>query len=274
LELRLRSWNAFHGNTVPPGRRAHLGELIRRAVADSPDLVCLQEVPVWALPRLERWAGMTAVGDVGAPPRLGPLPSPPGVGRALTALHQGLLRSALTGQANAILIGDGLAIVGHEVLVLNDRRFRHAQARWLGLGALARLAWANERRICQVLRIRVAGGASTLTLGHLHATSFPPDERLADAEVFRAAVFLDAFAAPHEPCVLAGDLNVREGRSRTLADLTADEWGFAHFGHRVDHVLVRGAELVGGTAWPEERRRLGSRLLSDHAPIEVRLRVR
>ena len=30
----------------------------------SPDVVCLQEVPVWALPHLERWSGMQAVGAV------------------------------------------------------------------------------------------------------------------------------------------------------------------------------------------------------------------
>ena len=39
------------------------------------------------------------------------------------------------------------------VLVLNDRRFRRAQARRLGLDLVTRLAWARERRVCEVVRL-------------------------------------------------------------------------------------------------------------------------
>ena len=268
--MLVRSWNLFHGNSVPPGRNAYLEEMVRLVTADAPDLVCLQELPLWALPELEGWSGMRAYADPAAPPRLGPFPSTPAIGRALTSLHHGQLRSTFTGQGNAILAGRDLRLTDRRVLVLNDRGFRRQQARWLRLGPLARLVWSKERRVIQA--VRLAAQDRPLLLANLHATSYPPDDRLADAEVFRAAVFADGLAGPSEPLVIAGDLNVRSGRSRTLAELTGPEWGFAQFGHGVDHVLVRGAELGRTAVWPEERRRLDGLLLSDHAPIEAEIR--
>ena len=264
----VRSWNLFHGNAVPPQRRAYLEEVVRLVTADRPDLVFLQEVPLWALPELGRWSGMQAFGNRAAPARLGPLPSTPGIGKALTDVNHGLLRSAFTGQANAILAAPGLRPAGRRHLVTNDRRFRRAQARWLELGIVARLAWAKERRVCQALRL-VLGDGRTVLATNTHATSYEPDSRLAEAEVFRAATFVDALAEPGEAIVFGGDLNAFADRSTTLRELTSPEWGFERFGEGVDHLLVRGATLVRGEAWPTERRRVGGRLLSDHPPVEV-----
>src|SRR5882724_9211424 len=95
----VRTWNLFHGNAVPPERRAFLRQMVELVSADRPDVVCLQEVPVWALKQLGGWSGMTAVGAVAARPRLGSAE----LGRWITELHHGLFRSAFTGQANAIL---------------------------------------------------------------------------------------------------------------------------------------------------------------------------
>jgi endonuclease/exonuclease/phosphatase family metal-dependent hydrolase len=243
--------------------------MVRLVTADTPDVVCLQELPLWSLPELDRWSGMRSYADAAAPARFGPFPSTPAIGRAVTAIHSGWLRSSFTGQGNAILVGPALRVLEHRSLVLNDRAFRRQQARWLGLGPLARFVWSKERRIIQTLRL--AAGERTLTLANLHATSYPPDERIADAEVFRAAVFADGVAQPSESLVIAGDLNVRTGRSQTLADLTTPEWGFAHFGHGVDHVLVRGAELGRTATWPAARRTIDGVLLSDHAPIEAEI---
>ncbi len=64
------------------------------------------------------------------------------------------------------------------------------------------------------------------------------------------------------PCVLAGDFNLR---SVQLADLT----GWSERSAGIDHVLVRGLEATALSTWPEERRRYGGRVLSDHAPVEV-----
>ena len=67
MGLLLRSWNLFHGNAVPPERRAFLEDMVRLGTADGPDVLCLQEVPVWALRRLADWSGMQALGEVAAP---------------------------------------------------------------------------------------------------------------------------------------------------------------------------------------------------------------
>ena len=266
----VRTWNLFHGNARPPERRAFLEEMVRLASADEPDVLCLQEVPVWALGELESWSGMAAFGAVAARPALGPFPSTAGVGRALTELDHGLLRSAFTGQANAVLVSPLLRGAAEPALVLNSRSFRRVQARWLELGLVARLAWARERRVCQAVRVTDAEGRTTL-VGNLHATSYRPDERLADAELLRAAAFADGLAAPDEPIVLCGDFNVTAERSRTLADLCSPEWGFAGPGPGIDHVLVRGARASTAERWPDERRRVDGRLLADHTPVEVRV---
>jgi endonuclease/exonuclease/phosphatase family metal-dependent hydrolase len=268
--LLVRTWNLFHGNAKPPERMTFLEEMVRLAAADQPDVLCFQEVPAWALDRLSEWSGMSAVGAVAARPTLGPLPSTAEIGRVVTSLHHGLLRSAFAGQANAVLVREGLRIRNEECVVLNPRRFRRAQARWLGLDLVARFGWAKERRVCHAVRVAAEDG-STLVVGNLHATSYDADQRLADAELLRAAWFVDALAVPGEPVLLCGDFNVKAARSRTLADLAGPEWGFSAAGAGIDHVLVRGAEAGPEERWPSERRRVGGRLLSDHAPVEVRL---
>jgi len=270
MTLLIRSWNVFHGNTVPPARKHRLEQIVRLATVDDPDVVCLQEIPVWALERLDRWSDMTALGDVAAKPRLGPFPSTAGLGAAITRLHHGFFRSAFTGQANAVLVSRRLRVLERSRLVLNPRSFRRVQARWLDLPPLARLVWATERRVCQAVRLACPDGR-TLLVANLHATSYRPDERLADAEVFRAAVFADALARPDDVLLLAGDLNVKAQRSWTLADLTGPDWGFVGTGPWIDHILVRGAEVGPVERWPDDRRRLDGALLSDHAPVEVRV---
>ena len=267
-QFLVRSWNLFHGNTVPPAREARLEEMVRLVVADAPALVFLQEVPVWALEQLARWSGMVALGDVAAPPRLGPFPSTASLGHTITAVDHGRFRSAFIGQANAILVAPAFRVLAHHRLVLNSRDFRRHQARWLQLPLVARLAWGKERRVCQAVRIGGLHGRTAL-VANVHATSYRPDERLADAELLRAAVFADALAAADDVCVLAGDFNVRAGRSWTLRELTSPAWGFAGGGHGVDHVLVRGARLGGVARWDDARRRSNGLLLSDHAPIEA-----
>ena len=263
----VRTWNVFHGNAFPAERRDFLEEMVRLASQDRPDVLCLQELPVWALQRLGEWSGMTVYGEVAAPPRVGPLPAGPDLGRRITVLHHGRLRSAFTGQANAILVDSTLSPRDHASVELNSAPFRKAQAAWLGLDLVTRLAWAKERRVCQVLRIELSGDRSAL-VANLHATGLP-DDRLPDAELLRAASFADGLARPGEICVLAGDFNVRPARSRTLADLVAPEWGFSEPGEGLDQVLVRGGKVETSERWPDERRRVGTRLLSDHAPVEA-----
>jgi len=121
VAMLARTWNLFHGNACPPERRAFLREMIELVTRDRPDIVCLQELPVWALDHLERWSGMHATGAVARQPLL------PFGARQVTALHHGLLRSAVTGEADAILTRDPVHDVAVHV-VGEDKLRRIAQA--------------------------------------------------------------------------------------------------------------------------------------------------
>jgi endonuclease/exonuclease/phosphatase family metal-dependent hydrolase len=123
--MLVRTWNLFHGNASSPERRAFLRQMIELVTQDRPDVVCLQELPVWALRHLEHWSGMHASGAVARRPLL-PLGA-----RAVTAVHHGLLRSAVTGEADAILTRESVHTVGAHV-VGEDRLRRIAQAAELG----------------------------------------------------------------------------------------------------------------------------------------------
>jgi endonuclease/exonuclease/phosphatase family metal-dependent hydrolase len=250
----VRSWNLFHGNSVPPQRRAFLDEMLRLATADDPDVLCVQEVPAWALPRF-------TVGDVAARPPLGAT-----LGRLLTAPNHGLIRSAVSGQGNAIRLSPRLRLLAHAALPLNPADFRGRKARQLGLDVLARLAWARERRVVQAVRLELPDGR-TATVANLHCTTYEADRRLADAELERAAAFALATARGDEPVVVAGDFNVRDAESAALGSLV--EQGFSAPGPGIDHVLVRGADASPLRVWPDDRRLHDGMLLSDHAPVEV-----
>jgi Endonuclease/Exonuclease/phosphatase family len=255
----VRTWNLFHGNAVPPHRESFLDEMIRLATADDPDVLCAQEVPAWAL-------GRFTVGDVAQPPTLGPFPSSTSVGRRLTSLHHGLLRSAFSGQGNAIVVAPRLRVLSHGCETLNPRHFRSSEARRLGLGIVGRNAWAKERRIVQAVRLGADDGRTYL-VANTHCTSLP-DRRIAQAELRRAASFATSAALPDDVVVLAGDFNLT-GAAAVMRELTGPEWGFSAAAPGIDHVLVRGAETSAPRRWPTERRRVDGRLLSDHAPVEV-----
>jgi endonuclease/exonuclease/phosphatase family metal-dependent hydrolase len=169
----VRSWNVFHGNAYPPERRDHLVEMIRLASGDRPDVLCLQELPVWSLRRLAGWSGMTPVTDVTVRPLL-----PAFLAKAITDLHHGLFRSAFTGQANAILLAPGLRVEEHRVARLER----------------------TEARLCQA--IRIDGG---IVVGNLHASGHRRDE--AEAELATAVELVDSLNG--RVTVLAGDFNLR-----------------------------------------------------------------
>jgi endonuclease/exonuclease/phosphatase family metal-dependent hydrolase len=240
--------------------------MVRLASSDGPALLCLQELPVWSLSRLQPWSGMTAVADVTKRPTIGPVASSAELGRIITDLNHGLFRSAFTGQANAILLAAGLRLLEHRHLVLNSFRFRRAEARRLGLDPKRRREWAKERRVLQAVRVARAEG--TFVIGNVHATG-SSDKRLPDAELLRAAVFVDGLARPDEPVLLCGDFNLTVQGSRTLECLTEAEWGFTGpTPVGIDHILVRGLPAGPPEVWPVERRTFGGRVLSDHPPVE------
>lgn len=257
----VRTWNIFHGNTVPPGRRRYVEEMIRLLTRDGPDVVCLQEVPPWALGPIADWSGMQVYGEVAARPTIGPLPSTVALGRAITDRHPGLFRSGFEGQANAILVSRRHAILARHVLTLNPLCFRLREGRRLGLSLVSQLAWAKERRQC--IAVRLDGG---LVVANLHATK-ARNPRVPDAEVARAAAWAARLGGG--PVVLAGDFNVDTARSVVIDRLD----GYTRPGPGVDHVLALRASTSPYDRWTPERRRLGPLALSDHAPVEVEVAV-
>jgi len=228
----VRSWNLFHGNTKPPDWHSRLHEMIRLATADNPDVLCLQEVPLWALSRLGRWSGMQARWVVTRRSWL-----PPWLGGAITRLHNGLFRSALSGQANAILLAPGPQPLEHRTIRIDERR--------------------PEPRWCHAVRLE------SIVLANLHASNDFRRPELVAAEIVRAERFVSELAGGL-PCVLAGDFNLR---ARDLHELP----GWSALGPGIDHVLVRGLSATPLVVWPETRRRHNDRVLSDHAPVETRV---
>ena len=229
--MLVRSWNLFHGNTLPPGRRSWLEQMVRLAAADRPDVLCLQEVPLWALPQLPGWSGMSVRHVVTRRALLGVR-----LGGAITRLHNGLFRSALAGQANAILLAPGLAPLEHRTLRIDERR--------------------REPRFCHAVRL------DELVVANLHATNDFRRPEVVSAEIVRAEAFVTGVAGSL-PCVLAGDLNLRGGEHLQMLA------GWSARGPGIDHVLVRGLSASPLFVWPVERRRHNGAVLSDHAPVEV-----
>lgn len=265
--MLVRTWNVFHGRSHPPGRTLFLERMVRLATADQPDVLCLQEVPPWALERLGEWSGMNVFGEVAARPSIGPLPSTAELGRRLTAVDPARFRGAFAGQANAILVAPGFRVLDRDSIVLNARRFRRAQAKWVGLPLVDELYWAKERRVCQAVRIALPDGR-VAAVTNFHATG-SKDKRIPDAEVLRAATFADALAGPDDVCVLAGDFNITAERSLTLAELMRPEWGFSLPAEGIDHILVRGADAGDPERWPIGQRRVDGVVVSDHSPVDV-----
>jgi endonuclease/exonuclease/phosphatase family metal-dependent hydrolase len=234
LGLLVRTWNLYHGRTYPKSERTYLERMVRLVSLDAPDVVALQEVPLWALGRLERWSGMQALWAITVPSFLGP------VARFVTDMDPVRVRFTAAGQANVVLLNPHFEVVEHKVLVMNPDV---SQWDWIFHG--------RQRRVCQTAEI--LAGEGSLLVGNLHATNNP---HLARVEVGLAVGFLPDAAR----CVLCGDFNV--------AELAVPEFSPPLSG--IDQILVRGVELERGpTRWPPERRRVDGRLLSDHAPVEA-----
>jgi endonuclease/exonuclease/phosphatase family metal-dependent hydrolase len=236
LDLLVRTWNLYHGRTHPKSERTYLERMVRLASLDAPDVVALQEVPLWGLGRLERWSGMRVVWAVTVPSLIGP------VARFVTDLDPVRVRFSVAGQANAVLLNPRFELVRHRVLVLNPEVSRWD---WIVHG--------RQRRVCQAVDLVV--GDRELVVANLHATNNP---KLAQVEAGLAAEFVRDAAR----CVLCGDFNVPRFAVPEFSPPIAG----------IDQILVRGLTLKRSPEpWPSERRRVGELLLSDHAPVEALL---
>ena len=144
---------------------------------DRPGVVCLQELPLWGLSRLERWSGMQVFPAVARRPRV-----PGRLGAWLTGLHPGLFRSAFVGQANAILVATTL-----EAENLGTRRISDP---------------GHEPRVVQAVRVD-----GRYVVANLHAST---TAAAALVEVDRALEFAEGHAGPDDVVILAGDFNMTE----------------------------------------------------------------
>jgi len=237
VRLVVRTWNVFHGNTEPPGRRTHLEEMVRLVCSDRPGVVCLQEVPVRDLSRLGTWSGMTPFTAVAAGPRLGSVR----LGSVLTRLHAGLFSRWLSGDGNAILVDRQLDVAGEWVTEISE---------------------TGERRVCHAVRVAGLG-----VVANFHATW----RAAADEQFRRAVLFVESLAQEGEALVLCGDTNVRPAGGGTYDVLREHLYSRPAAG--TDQILVRGSADTEISVWPSDRRRANGRLLSDHAPVELVLEV-
>ena len=90
---------------------------------------------------------------------------------------------------------------------------------------------------------------------------------MCDGELATAFSWTQDAASEGAIVVLAGDFNVTPERSRVLGGLGP---AFSSpFAESIDQIIVRGAAVSSARVWPPEERRYGTRLLSDHAPVEL-----
>lgn len=278
MEFTALSWNLFHGRDFPPEPelrtwRSRLLRISERGVAHAQvnrdlyrqfsrllaaaewDVALLQEFP-------PRWAERLAL-DCGAEPHLAltsrnlPLPTLQGL---LARLNPDLIAS-WEGGSNLTLVRTtavaGPAIAERREFVLTRR---------------------PERRVMAFSRLRRG-----ICVANLHASA---PHKMAERELPRAAALARAWAGG-APLLLGGDFNIRPARSGFVFDALERDHDLAAPtpGDAIDHLLVRGLEVVEAAArWEPERREVGDPTarrsgavlpirLSDHAPVSARFAI-
>ena len=270
----VRTWNLFHGNTYPPGRKAYLREMIELVTADRPDVVCLQEVPGWALSHLGDWGNMQSVWTRARRSRIGPFPVPAAVGRGLTAPHHGVIRSGFAGQGNVILFPAEAKVREDKSITLNTNPFCEENGRLFGLTPKQMIAWEKERRVLHLVQYELPNRLRFL-VANVHASHLS-DTRLADAELRRGINFVIRCSELEEALIVGGDFNVTPEASTTVQELVTApiESRWRRAGTGIDQFLLRRAIATSLRIWPNEQRMLRGKLLSDHAPVEIEVELR
>jgi len=260
ITIHLRTWNIAHGVDVPPdgGGHAHVRRKLLREMAtlmseDRPDVIVLQEVPVWAGPLLREHTGMgvTLAPCYGAHIPFVHVPLPLAVGAAVGNALPDLVRTQVEGQANALLYGPDLLLVSARRALLNERQRLH-----------------GEPRIAQLVRLRHRRAGREFAVANVHADHGDNKHQLE-----RAGFLLEQFARG-APMVLAGDMNAGP-RSPGVRALAARGWVEESSDVRIDHVFVRGFDIEWpATRWLPSRRDLSLNggppvRLSDHDPVDA-----
>jgi endonuclease/exonuclease/phosphatase family metal-dependent hydrolase len=268
VELRVLSWNLFHGRDFPP--EAGLFTLRSRLLRITERNATHAQVNRDLLPE---FSGLLASADWDVallqecPPRWAePLAAATGseAHRALTSRNSlAPLRGALA-RLNPDLIasnegGSNLTLVRRSAAPIAERREAVIHS------------GAPERRTMAFTRLAIG-----VCVANLHASGPDP---LAETDVLRAAVKSVEWVA-NAPLILGGDLNVRPADSYLYRRLER-RFGLAGAisADAIDHLLIRDLAVIEpGRAWPPDRREVpagppgspdsGLRLrLSDHAPV-------
>jgi endonuclease/exonuclease/phosphatase family metal-dependent hydrolase len=267
MEIRLLTWNIFHGRDGPPDPALYKwwAEWTRTTIRNEThvqvnrdlwreftDMLCaagwdaalLQECPPRWQPGFARECGAESFRSLTSRNRLADM------SWAIARRWPDLI-GASEGGSNLILArGAAAGIVESRDLAIRPRK--------------------PERRTMAFARLGCG-----LCVTSLHASTSPPR---AERELLHAAETAVEWAGD-DPLILGGDFNVRAHSSDVydelerrfeLTGLTAPD--------SIDHLLVRGAEAVSPPrAWAPEERELeedGLALrLSDHAPVELTVRL-
>lgn len=278
VEVRIISWNLFHGRDHAPSRSLHSwrSRLLRTTERGSThaqvnrdlfrqfagvlagaewDVALLQECP-------PRWAERLAT-ECGAEPHLvltsRNLPAPLDSLQALAARLNPDLIASWEGGCNLTLV-------------------RSADPRRPAISERSQFTLTRSPETRRMALTRLPG----LCVANLHASVAGLE---AEAEVARAAEAAVAWAA-ETPLLLGGDLNLRPSSSGALFDQLETNFGLsgATGPDAIDHLLAgRGLERSAPTrAWEAERREVPDPTaetedgaaalpirLSDHAPVEA-----
>jgi endonuclease/exonuclease/phosphatase family metal-dependent hydrolase len=268
MEIRLLCWNIFHGRDGPPDPTLYKwwAEWTRKTTRndthvqvnrdlwrDYTDMLCaaewdvalLQECPPRWQPGFSRECGAESYRSMTSRNWL------ERTSWAVARRWPDLIGSSEGGSNLILARGRSGGIATERELVIRHRR--------------------PERRTMAFARLGCG-----LCVTSLHAST---TDTLAEEEIRHAAARAVEWAED-APLVLGGDFNVRPRSSEVFAELE-QRYGLTGVTapDAIDHLLVRGAEPVGPPRqWPPEARELpqedGRALrLSDHAPVELTLRV-
>ena len=279
-ELKVLSWNLYHGRDAPPGRGLHTWQslLLRREEHDDThvqvnrplraeftaliaaaqwDVCLLQEAPPYWDAALAQATGAASYVTLTSRNWLAPL-------RERLARWNPDLIGSWEGGSNITLVRPPWRVAGaSRSLLLNPLPER-------GL---------RERRRMSFVRMRDEGRDVCVANLHLTAGSRPQAEREAE----RAAATAVRWAG-ETPLIVGGDFNLRPRETHVFEQLER-EYGLAAptSADALDHLLARGLEVIGKPAqWPLQRRELEAPVgfeirrlsLSDHAPVEATYGVR
>ena len=280
-ELRVMSWNLFHGRDAPPNpelytRRSQLlraeehddthvqvnrplrEEFAATIAAVQWDVCLLQEAPPHWEGTLARATGAASYVTLTSRNWLLPL-------RARLAWWNPDLMGSWEGGANIILVRPPWRIAGApRSLILNPLPGR-------GLRERRRMSW---------LRLRDAG--RDLCVANLHLTAGAP--RRAEREAVHACETALRWSGDATPLIVGGDYNLRPRTTDVFERLEREhELAAPTSPDSLDHLLARGLDVVlAPHVWKPQRRELqvpvgleARRLrLSDHAPVEATFGVR